>query len=99
MTSTNDHGQSSTSATDAIMQYRRGEIAWRDLVAFVEHYAWQEPDLPDAGDWNGWAAGPNTFQLGTWGEVTGLHLDEVLTDDEYFALTEVYDAAEPFGKD
>lgn len=78
--------------TKRIEQYRRREISWEDLLAAVRNYPWHAPDLPDAGDWNGWAAGPDTFQIGTWGQVTGAHIDELLTDDEYFALTDAYDA-------
>lgn len=29
---------------------------------------------------------PDTFQVGTFGEVTGAHVDELLTDDEYDVL-------------
>lgn len=48
----------------------------------VRTYPWHAPDLPASDDWNGWAALPDTFQTGTWGEVTGALLDELLTDDE-----------------
>ena len=34
------------------------------------------------------------MQAGTWGEVIGAHLDELLTDDECKALMDVYDAIE-----
>ena len=81
-----------STVTATIMNYRNGEATWDDLVSFIKEFPWHDPDLPDSGDWNGWAAGPDTFQTGTWGEVTGLHLDEVLTDDEYFALTDIFDA-------
>ena len=37
---------------------------------------------------------PDTFQADKRGEVTGLHLDELLTDDEYFTLTDIYDLIE-----
>ena len=87
-----DSFATTTAVTETIEQYERGEITWDDLVTFVKTYAWRDPVLPDAGDYNAWSAGPDTFQAGTWGEVTGTHLDELLTDDEYFALTDIFDA-------
>src|SRR4051794_6047989 len=68
----------SDGVTDTITMYRAGLISWDDLVAFFKTYPWRMPNLPDAGDYLGWDAGPDTFQEGTWGEVMGCHLDELL---------------------
>lgn len=82
----------SSTVTSTIQQYARGETSWDELVEFVQAFPWTDPHLPSAGDYNAWSAGPDTFQAGTWGEVTGTHVDGLLTDDEYAALTEIFDA-------
>ncbi len=72
--------------TERIRQYRAGRISWGDLVLIVADFPWRDPVLPAADDWNAWDPPPDTFQNGTFGEVTGAHLDELLTDEEYETL-------------
>lgn len=76
--------------TERIRQYRAGRISWGDLILIVDGYPWRDPDLPASDDWNAWDPPPDTFQDGTFGEVTGAHVDELLTDDEYERLLSVF---------
>ncbi len=77
--------------TARIHQYREGKISWGDLVLIVAAYPWRDPVLPAFDDWNAWDPPPDTFQEGTFGEVTGAHVDDLLTDDEYEALLGVFE--------
>ena len=83
---------SEETVTARIHRYRNGEITWDALVTFFKEFPWHAPDLPDSGDYLAWDVPPNTLQAGTWGEVIGAHLDELLTDDDFFALMDVYDS-------
>ena len=91
MTEQNTDGHISVTAT--IERYRAGELTWNELVAFVTSYPFTVPDLPDSMDWIEWDTPPDTFQTGTWGEVTAAEVDGLLTLDEYITLTDAYDAA------
>ena len=90
MTEQNTDGHISVTAT--IERYRAGELTWHELVAFITSYPFTVPDLPDSMDWIEWDTPPDTFQTGTWGEVTAAEVDGLLTLDEYFTLTDAYDA-------
>ena len=80
-----------TEVTATITKYHDGNITWNDLVAFIKQHPWQAPNLPDAMDYNGWDGPPDTFQDGTWGEVHGAFWEELLTEDEYWKLTDIFD--------
>ena len=87
--------EDTSDVTTTIQKHRNGEITWAQLVAFITDYPWHAPDLPDAMDYNGWDGPPDTFQAGTWGEVHGAFWDELLTEDEYWKLTDIFDSIWP----
>ena len=79
--------------TERIHQYRAGTISWGDLILIVGDCPWRDPDLPPSDDWNAWDPPPDTFQDGTFGEVTGAHVDGLLTDEEYELLLTAFEAS------
>ena len=87
-----------TELTAVITRYHDGEIGWPELVAFIGSYPFKLPDVPDSSDYTAWEL-YDSFQPGTWGEVSDCEVDELLTIDEYGTLTAQHDARYGIPKD
>ena len=87
-----------TELTVVITRYHDGEIAWPELVAFIGAYPFKLPEEPDSSDYTAWEL-YDSFQPGTWGEVSGCEADDLLTIDEYGTLMAQHDARYGIPKD
>lgn len=91
-------GGNTTELTAVITRYHDGAVTWPELVAFIGAYPFKLPVVPDSSDYNAWEL-YDSFQPGTWGEVSGCEVDELLTIEEYGTLMEQHDARYGIPKD